>query len=240
MGLYHSPSVVTNGLVLCLDAGNIKSYPGSGTAWNDLSGRTHDSTLTNGPTFSSQNLGAIGFDGTNDYGTVGNSLNGDFNFGTVSGNSNDFAMEVVVNHGSTASTQNYLRPHAGALNSAALFRTQNMQVQWAYWNASGVAQMSLTGTTTLNTNQWYHIMATRVAGVHTIYVNGVPDGATTNASAAAVNPVTAMAIARYPFGTPGSEFFNGRIALIRVYKNITFNQAQVLQNFNSIRGRYGI
>jgi hypothetical protein len=55
-----------------------------------------------------------------------------------------------------------------------------------------------------------------------------------------VNPVTAMAIARYPFGTPGSEFFNGRIALIRVYKNTTFNQAQVLQNFNSIRGRYGI
>lgn len=56
-----------NGLVLCLDAGNTKSYPGSGTTWTDLSGRGNTGTLTNGPTYSSANGGSIVFDGTNDY-----------------------------------------------------------------------------------------------------------------------------------------------------------------------------
>jgi hypothetical protein len=45
--LAHSPSIVMNGLVLCLDAGNSKSYPGSGTTWTDLSGNGNTGTLRN-------------------------------------------------------------------------------------------------------------------------------------------------------------------------------------------------
>ena len=67
MGLSHSPKIVTNGLVLALDAANNKSYPGSGTTWSDLSNTGKNLTLTNGPTFSAANLGSIVFDGTNDY-----------------------------------------------------------------------------------------------------------------------------------------------------------------------------
>ena len=67
MGLSHSPSLVMNGLVLCLDAGNSKSYPGTGTTWTDLSGNGNNGTLTNGPTYSSANGGSLVFDGTNDY-----------------------------------------------------------------------------------------------------------------------------------------------------------------------------
>jgi hypothetical protein len=66
MGLSHSPSIATNGLVLCLDAANRKSYPGSGTTWTDLSGNGNNGTLTNGPTYSSANGGSLSFDGTND------------------------------------------------------------------------------------------------------------------------------------------------------------------------------
>ena len=47
MGLAHSPSIVTDGLVLCVDAANTKSYPGSGTTWTDISGKGHNGTLTN-------------------------------------------------------------------------------------------------------------------------------------------------------------------------------------------------
>lgn len=61
------PENVTNGLVLALDAGNKLSYPGSGTVWKDLSGNNNNGTLTNGPTFDSNNGGSIVFDGTNDY-----------------------------------------------------------------------------------------------------------------------------------------------------------------------------
>ena len=64
MGITYNPRIITDGLVLCLDAGNSKSYPGSGTTWTDLSGNGNTGTLTNGPTYSN---GAIVFDGVDDY-----------------------------------------------------------------------------------------------------------------------------------------------------------------------------
>lgn len=67
MALSHSPNIITNGLVLCLDAGNRRSYPGTGTTWYDLSGNNNHGTLTNGPVFNSINYGNIVLDGTNDY-----------------------------------------------------------------------------------------------------------------------------------------------------------------------------
>ena len=66
MALIHSPHIVTSGLVLILDAGNPKSYPGSGTTWKDLSGNGHDGTLVNGTGFDSANSGSLPFDGTDD------------------------------------------------------------------------------------------------------------------------------------------------------------------------------
>jgi hypothetical protein len=65
-------SIVTDGLVLSLDAGNANSYPGTGTNWADLSGNGLNGTLVNGPTYNSANLGSIVFDGTNDHVTVAN------------------------------------------------------------------------------------------------------------------------------------------------------------------------
>lgn len=59
----YNVSVVRNGLVLHLDAANVKSYPGTGTVWNDLSGLGNNGTLVNGPTFSPN---YFAFDGVND------------------------------------------------------------------------------------------------------------------------------------------------------------------------------
>jgi uncharacterized delta-60 repeat protein len=64
---HYGPKLVTDGLVLALDAANSKSYPGIGTTWTDLSGSGNNGTLTNGPTYSSNNLGALNFDGIDDY-----------------------------------------------------------------------------------------------------------------------------------------------------------------------------
>ena len=64
------PSIVTSGLVLHLDAGNWRSYSGTGTTWSDLSGNGNDCTLTNGPTYSSANGGVFSFDGIDDYVTI--------------------------------------------------------------------------------------------------------------------------------------------------------------------------
>ena len=67
MAFAHSPKIVTDGLVLALDAGNPKSYASGSTTWRDKSGNSNDGTLTNGPTFSSDHGGALVFDGANDY-----------------------------------------------------------------------------------------------------------------------------------------------------------------------------
>ena len=73
-------NIVTNGLVFYLDAANKLSYPGSGTAWVDLSGNGNNGTLTNGPTFSSNNAGSIVFDGVDDYVGRNSSINTGQNF----------------------------------------------------------------------------------------------------------------------------------------------------------------
>ena len=86
MAFIHSPQIVTSGLVLSLDAGNTKSYPGTGTTWFDKSGNTYNGTLTNGPTFNTANLGSIVFDGVDDYVTCG----------TIPFTSNTFTIEVEV------------------------------------------------------------------------------------------------------------------------------------------------
>ena len=66
MSVNGGPNISENGLVLSLDAADKTSYPGTGTAWNDLVGN-NNGTLTNGPTFNSGNKGSIVFDGVDDY-----------------------------------------------------------------------------------------------------------------------------------------------------------------------------
>ena len=69
MALQHSPSIVTSGLVLCVDAANPRSYPGSGTTWYDASGNGNTGTLSNGPVYTSGINGYFTFDGVDDLAT---------------------------------------------------------------------------------------------------------------------------------------------------------------------------
>jgi hypothetical protein len=64
MAIFNNPRIITDGLVLALDAGNPKSYPGSGTAWTDLSGNGNTGTLVNGTGYNSGNGGSLVFDGS--------------------------------------------------------------------------------------------------------------------------------------------------------------------------------
>ena len=67
MSVTGGPDISTDGLILCLDAGNKNSYPGSGNTWYDLSGYNNHGTLTNGASFNGANKGSISFDGSDDY-----------------------------------------------------------------------------------------------------------------------------------------------------------------------------
>ena len=67
MGTGYNPRIVTDGLVLCLDAANARSYPGTGSVWYDISGNGNHFNLYNAPTFDSDNGGSISFNGTDEY-----------------------------------------------------------------------------------------------------------------------------------------------------------------------------
>jgi hypothetical protein len=86
MGLKHHPRVVTDGLVMYLDAANTRSYSGSGLTANGLIGGI-GATLVNGVGFGSTNNGSFVFDGTNDYLDCGNFLD----------NPTDFTVTAWVN-----------------------------------------------------------------------------------------------------------------------------------------------
>jgi hypothetical protein len=67
MAIQRGPKIVTNGLVLCLDAADKNSYPGTGVSWSNLTSNSNNGTLVNGPTFNNNNRGSIVFDGLDDY-----------------------------------------------------------------------------------------------------------------------------------------------------------------------------
>jgi hypothetical protein len=73
MGFFRGPNIVTDGLILALDAASPKSYPGSGTTWYDLTTNSLDATLYNGVSFSTNKQGTMVFDGVNDYGQISSS-----------------------------------------------------------------------------------------------------------------------------------------------------------------------
>jgi hypothetical protein len=74
MSFHYSPKIITEGLVLYLDAANTRSYVSGSTTWNDISRSGNNGTLINGPTFNSGNGGSIVFDGVNDYVALGNNF----------------------------------------------------------------------------------------------------------------------------------------------------------------------
>jgi len=216
--LAHSPRIVTDGLVLCLDAGNTKSYPGSGTTWTDLSGNGNNGTLTNGPTYSSSNGGSLVFDGVNDFVDISNSFQVStsqvysalFWIYKTSTSINNASMILSGGYGGDVDgiiiyTEDYLTANDTGIVSG------NGSVSAIYYN--GISQPE---GTNFNLNEWIHIAVTGIS------VNSI-DGANHN-------------IGR---NNNGTNHFKGNIATTQIY-NRALTASEVQQNFNALRGRFSI
>ena len=224
MGLNHSPSIVTNGLVLCLDAANPKSYPGSGTAWNDLSGINSSGELVNSPTYNSSNLGYFQFV-TDDYVRIPNNTALDTQTPTV---------EVWVK--TNATTQNGFWFEKGEVNTQYSLFQEGTTIQWRMY-IGAITQLSTTTATYMNTANWYQVVGTYTSGNRRLYINGVLVNSDTQSGTIATN-AGGMSIGAYGGYTGGkSYFYNGNESICRVY-NRALSAAEVSQNFNATRGRY--
>ena len=243
MATYYTPRIITNGLVLCLDAANRKSYTSGSTIWYDLSGNNLNAALSGSfpPTFSSNQ--SLLFGGASSYAAVPDSTTLRF--------SGNFSMAVwcyatstptqdarIISKDYSGASQPYIsygfNPNSG-LRSGQLV----MELGTVAGNtAAGI--YNLTTNETLPLNTWRYLTGTLNASTGTakIYVNGVLKNTGTG---------TGGGIAYYSnwnFNVGGlpersGNYFPGYISQTSLY-NIELSPDQVLQNYNATRTRYGI
>ena len=224
MSFYRGPRITTNGLVLAVDAADNNSYPKSGTTSYDISSTTGVGTLTNGPTYTQENGGAFVLDGTNDY-IVHPS--------TTYSLTNGGAMEMWLRLAAVGSAQGFFQiNNTGAGSYINLYTSSNTM----RWEVAGVAAngnyTQIFSSITLSANTWYHVVGTFNAAGATLYINNNVV-ATSNATNHPTTITSSPRVGDY------AGYMNGRIAVYKFY-NRMLGSSEVSQNFNALRGRFGI
>ena len=237
MAFNFSPKIVTDSLVLYLDAANTRSYPGSGTAWNDLSRSGNNGTLVNGPTFNSANGGSIVFDGINDF----------VNLPEIT--PNRFTLSCWFRATGAPSTNDSFGGNL-IISNPQLFGNV-IQYSFAYsWSSQRIyfAVQSNGGGVSTSNNTILRNTVYNAVGIYTgtqlqIYINGI----LTNSISWSTNPIyptTGDRSARIgtwnnPSQPSFTRFFNGNIYQASIY-NRALSPQEVLQNYNATKSRYGL
>lgn len=220
--------IVTDGMVLCLDAAKKESYSRSGTQWNDISDDGHIGTLYGNPVFSNFDNGEFTFDGTGDYVAIPQ-LYGDFSNSVC-------CYEIWCNPVSFPSGGEIL------FMDRFVFDGPNGVEIFTLGGGGGVISVRGSGTVkqdstlTLNANAWNHVIVNFSGSSTECYINGVYEslGTITQVSVSNYN----LHIGRYP-AIPNTYDFTGKISVVRVYnKNLSSSEAE--RNYNALRGRFGI
>ncbi len=226
MAISRGPKIVTNGLVLALDAADKNSYRGSGTNWQDLSGNTNTGTLTNGPTFNGGNGGSIVFDGVDDYVSISNNSN--FN------NGNNITVEAWV---LCTNWSSYTHP---------MIVAKGINVEWILWKSNDGGYVGKLGwraagtvysTTSLPNNTWVQCVGSIGSAGQKVYLNGVLESTVGNTTFTSGN-VNVTIAAGLVTGSP-SNLLGANVAITKIY-NIQLTDNQVLQNYNATKPRFGL
>jgi hypothetical protein len=234
MGLSHSPKIVTNGLVLALDAANNKSYPGSGTTWSDLSGNGRNLTLTNGPTFSAANLGSIVFDGTNDYAAV-NPVSA-FNIYCIS---MWFKPTTIIN--STSAYKALIHFKTSTYKYISFGDTTN-RVANEYITIvqePGDKRTAVNDGGSLSAGVWYNIVFNYESSQYNIYINNTLKSTTVGSSTGNVPLITDPDFIYLNSVEGTSGYLDSSLSMCMIY-NRSLTAAEMLQNYNATKGRFGL
>jgi hypothetical protein len=235
MTISYNPRIITDGLVMCLDAGNRKSYPGSGTTWADISGGGNTGTLTNGPTYSSANGGSIVFDGTNDYETLPTNL-------LVHHTGNPFTFSIwfkTLSTGIILGQQNTSTPNSATGYVPAIYVGTDGKLYTSCFWGGAVSNQSISPVA-VDDGNWYNITVTFSSGSQISYLNGV-------SYATLAKTQTSYSSTYYYFlgsgsgsswtNFPASPYFNGSISNALYYTK-ALTAAEIRQNYNALKPRY--
>ena len=222
------PKIITNGLVLCLDAGNKKSYPGSGSNWYDLTVNKNNGTLIGSPVFSAANRGSIVFDGTND--------SGYFNAGIVS--TSYQTHEVWTNAVASASAADgfayILHNNSTGTATGSSYLTIGIKPTQQYYAALNGSYSTMSSGVTATSSLIRQIVLSWDGTNQIMYV----DGEVKDSQALSVTPQNFDTITS--FGDAESATYRmvqGNIYSIKVY-NRALSASEILQNYNSQKSRF--
>jgi hypothetical protein len=234
VALHYNPRIVTSGLVLCLDAANTKSYPGSGTTWTDITGSGNNGTLTNGPTFSSENGGSIVFDGSDDYATIAD-VTGVTDFSRTDNYSVSFWVNLTSSPPGTEASLVEKWTSSGGYPYVFRYIKASGTIFSAVYNGSTVVSLSLPFTV----GTWTNICGVfnHSGTTFTLYKNG--NSETTSTTLNITGTITNTSELNLMRRGNNTFLANGRLSLLTIY-NRALAEAEVIQNFNAHRGRFGI
>jgi hypothetical protein len=226
MGLSHSPSIVTNGLVLCLDAANPKSYPGSGTAWTDLSGIGNNGTLQNSPTYNTSNLGNFSLDGVDDRVLISCNTSTIRTFNSTT----QFIIKLPTYSGGQRCILSYRGGGGGNL-----YIGKQSNGIFCYYDSLSPSPAYTVGTIADNAIAHVAVTCDATNNLLSIYINGILIG-----SASRTGWLSAFHTSLYLGWDAGTgEFMLGNFYQFSHYNRV-LTATEILQNFNALRGRYGI
>lgn len=238
MSLHYSPNIVSSGLVLCLDAGDPRSYPGSGTVWTDRSGLGNNGTLVNGVGYNSSNRGSLVFDGVNDV------VNGTITGSVFTGNFTQSAWFFKQNN--TQVWQGIFTNSSPITNNTYLMTFGNGSTD-APFNSIGVSRVGVSPQGVFlnigeHLNQWLSVTITKIGTAITIYC--YKDGQLLqNSGTLTWNGGNFATTNNYQIGrhwAGGSVVpFQGRMAQVHIY-NRALSPQEIQQNFEATRSRFAI
>ena len=225
-GFANNAPIVTDGLVFYVDAGNGLSYPGSGTTWSNLVGG-NDGTLTNGPTYSSNNGGAIVFDAVDDYVVFphDSALNVD-----------SITVEMICSFHSFFNGYGVAKRSSNNSNNAFFLGLgSSTLIRWGH-TTNGTSQQSLDYTYSMNTTDIYHIVGTYdAAGGKKLYIDA-QEVASNNNSGNLYQSSADLYIGTDGRLTPGFNTMDNFFVL-RIY-NRAITSTEITQNYNALKNRF--
>jgi hypothetical protein len=238
INLYYSvyTPMITDGLAINLDAGNLSSYSGTGTSWVDLTGNNRNGTLVNGVGYSSSNGGYLTFDGINDYVSVANTQ-------ACLGSKTNFTIEVWVKMTDT-NRFNTLFSYGDNWNFAndIIFFVNGNQICAQVNNgADGGANAAFTSTVWNQLTMVFDGTLTGNANRLKIYVNGVQQ--TLDFGSYNVPTNNGLNSTSAGIGGYSTAFFSnnylGSIAINRLYTK-SLSQSEISQNYSVTKSRFGL
>lgn len=217
------PDVVTDGLISYLDAGNPLSYPGTGTNWTNINGSTFNGTLTNGPTFDPNNMGSIVFDGSNDYVTTSSSI-------VVT----TATLLIWVNRNGPQNNYSGLFYSRGATASGLGFYSTSNNLSYTWNNAPNTYNFN---SGLLVPNLQWSMCAVTISTSNAVLYVGSSNGlfSNTNNVSHTASTINALRVAWDAYWSP----FKGKASIAMFYDR-DLTAAEIKQNFDAMKGRYGI